>query len=140
MNSTVFTTILFLIGVFLLWINFSIDKHSDQTCLSDKVRQANKVILAIGVSYIILSLTYATCKLKCNCDKVDVDDNLHFLFLAVTSIVLIILGSIINVSSKKNSCEKDTQIYSAFTVTSAVLMLVITGGAFYIDKKNIKLK
>lgn len=96
---------IFILGVILLITSQSIDNAIKATCTSTKLRNSNKGILVIGMMFVVSSVSYLTCHMKCDCGGMGVlDTNVYIVFCLALGIVLAVLASQVT-SESSGDCD-----------------------------------
>ena len=107
-GNTVFMLFIGFLGVLLTYASWSISaKLNEKTCTSSNLKNSNQAVNLLGLSGIISCVSYFICVSRSVCDK-DTEDKSSGLaiygylsFVLVIGIMIIVLGSIIEVESKK---------------------------------------
>jgi drug/metabolite transporter (DMT)-like permease len=133
--TAIFMITLFVIGVILTVISWDIDsKLEDKKCTSKELKTANKIVLCIGIIFIVSSLSFYACSTKCNSSITGFHYNFYIFAMLALGITLIVLGSIISSESSKtpecNNTGNPTIIWGLGT-----LIVLACGLYFYNEYK-----
>lgn len=140
-NSSKYTAIfmgtLLIIGIILTVISWDIDsKLENKKCTSTSLKTANKIVLCIGIIFIVSSLSFYTCSTRCNSSITGFHYNFYIFAMLALGITLIVLGSIISSESNKlsecNNSGNPTIIWGLGTV-----IILACGIYFYNEYKSV---
>jgi hypothetical protein len=127
MNNTLFFSMIFILGVILVVTSNKVDGSIQAGCTSDKLRNANKGILVIGVVFMVSSVAYMICHSKCNCGgSGSMDTKMYVGFSLVLGIVLTVLGGIVKGQSDKANCDVKGEVSTVLGI--GVIMIVLCSG------------
>jgi hypothetical protein len=137
-NNSMIMIIIFFVGIFLIAESITISNKIPKDCDSNKLRNSNKAILAIGIIFIVSSLSFFICQTSCNCGP-EGNKDLNYLVGSsiVLSLVLIVLGSIISSESKLKNCGNlnSGSIWGSGLIIIIVCSLYI-GYKFYLNRNQ----
>ena len=125
------------IGIILTYISWDIDNKLQQNseCASANLKNSNKLVLVIGVTFVVSALSFFTC--STNCSNVITAFNFIYYIIAlfVLAILLIVLGSIISAESTKSGCSGANSASSIWILGLIIMIICLT--YFYYKYKNI---
>jgi hypothetical protein len=104
-GNLIFMLVLFVFGVMLVSIAGLIDKNVDVSCSSTKLKNANRGVLIIGVTFIVSSLSFVVCRVRCDCGPASgFPLMIYSIFNLVIGLILLVLGSVIH-SQSSDKCD-----------------------------------
>ena len=105
-HTVIFMIIIFIIGIILTVVSWDIDaKIQKLNCQSSSLKTSNKIVLCIGVTFIVSSLSFYVCSTKCGSVIRGFNYMFYILTMLLLGIALIVLGSIISSESSKPECQ-----------------------------------
>ena len=132
----IFMIVLFFIGIILTTVSWSIDnKLQDKDCKSASLKSSNKLVLTIGITLIVSSISFFTCTSYTDAKFKDSSLTAYVIIMTVLGIVLIALGSIISSESVDN-CANTGNASNIWGIGLFIVLLSL--GYFYLKFKNIK--
>jgi drug/metabolite transporter (DMT)-like permease len=128
MINQIFSLAMLVLGFIMIITNFQIDNAlRNQNCDDTALKNSNKGILIIGVTSVVASISYMLCSFKCSSgESALIQTEMYAGFCLALSIVLIVLGSIIQ-SHAKNACV-NAKNHTTLIIILGVIMLVLSGG------------
>ena len=136
MNNTYFISFIALLGIILAILNGSIESKLSDTCTSNAIQTSLRTILVISVTFIVSSLCYLVCNLKCNClgsGEGSLSTPMMFFlpFVGVLGIILISTGAVIQRElSNMNNCA-DTSAPSWVIAIGSLCLIGSIGAGVY---------
>ena len=125
---------IFIIGIILTVVAWDIDNKIEKLqCTSSSLKTSNKLVLTIGITFIVSSLSFYGCTMKCGDNIKGVHYMVYLVALFILGIVLIVLGSIISSNSVKECANAGSP---AIIWTLGVFMVLGTGLYFYSEYKR----
>lgn len=126
--TQVFMITLFIIGIILTIVSWNIDSNlENKVCKSKTLKTLNKIVLCIGIIFIVSSIWFYLCSRKCKNSIHGLHYILYIYAMLILGFVLIILGAIITSESNKYiECnnKKDPPVIwilgTVITITSLV--------------------
>ena len=132
----IFMIVLFFIGIILTTVSWSIDsKIQDKPCKSESLKTANKLVLTIGITLIVSSISFFTCTSYTDIKFEERSLSIYVISMTILGIVLIALGSIIS-SESVNECSNSGNPSNIWG--SGLFIVFLSLGYFYLKFKNIK--
>ena len=102
--SKIFMVLMMVIGILLLILTKRVNDEIKPGCISEKLRNANRGVLVVGVLLIAIGASNLICEWRCDCSSSSLEsDKLILIYSTVVSllgIVLISLGAVISSESK----------------------------------------
>jgi len=135
--NQLFMIFVFIIGIVLFSISWSVDEKLQTTsCTSKPLKTSNKLVLCIGTILIAFSLSFFGCSTYCE-KTFDSGPSLlmHVAGIFVLGILLTVLGGIINANSIDN-CSNSASSSTIWVL--GVLLTIISVLYFYMKFKNVK--
>lgn len=104
--TSIFMILIFIIGIILTIVSWDIDaKIQKLNCQSSSLKTSNKIVLCIGITFIVSSLSFYVCSTKCGSVIRGYNYMFYILTMLLLGIALIVLGSIISSESSKPECQ-----------------------------------
>ena len=129
-----FSIFIEIVGWILLITNFTIDNAYDKDdCKNKTIRNCNKGVLMIAVTFILVPLMYWLVLAKCDCAglRLDIGIELYAVFIGILGIVLIVLGALITERSSNTGCSKtDTGGTVIWVMGMLMLIAALAYGGF----------
>jgi hypothetical protein len=99
-HTTIFMALIFIIGVILTIVSWDIDnKLQNVPCESSSLKTSNKLVLCIGITFIVSAMSFYGCSNKCSNAIVGLHYTVYIIAIFLLGILLIVLGSIISAAS-----------------------------------------
>jgi hypothetical protein len=132
---TVFMCALFILGLILVISSIRVDTQLRESCKSEKLRNYNTIILAIGIIFMVSSISFLICRTRCNCGKSDsADAMIYAVFSIVLGIFLIFLGATVHSESNSQNCTDGASHASLVWIIGLLMTLVSSGYIGYTYK------
>jgi len=132
----IFMIVLFFIGIILTSVSWTIDsKLQDTECKSTSLKTSNKLVLTIGITLIVSSISFFTCTSYTDASFSSQSLTVYISSMLVLGIILIALGSIISAESV-NECVNSGNASNIWGL--GLFIILLCGGYFYLKFKNIK--
>ena len=105
-HTTMFMSTLFIIGIILTIVSWDIDsKLETKKCTSSSLKTSNKIVLCIGVIFMVSSICFYACSTRCNSTITGFHYSFYIFAMLSLGIALIVLGAIISSESSKLECD-----------------------------------
>jgi hypothetical protein len=132
----IFMIVLFFIGIILTTVSWDIDSKLQETeCKSQSLKTSNKLVLTIGITLIVSSISFFTCTSYTDAKFEERSLSVYIISMTILGIVLIALGSIIS-SESNESCANKGNPSNIWGIGLFIVLLSL--GYFYLKFKNIK--
>lgn len=126
-HTTLFMSIIFIIGIVLTIISWDIDaKIQKLNCPSSSLKTSNKIVLCIGVTFIVSSLSFYLCSSKCGSVIRGFNYMIYVVSMLLLGIVLIVLGSIISGESSKPECANSGNYSTIWGLGVVIVILCLS--------------
>jgi NADH:ubiquinone oxidoreductase subunit 6 (subunit J) len=131
MKSKVFLLAILLLGIILYMLSTKIENSK---CVDDAVRSANKGLVVISVTFVVLSISVLGCQMRCEKIKPVIGSfdqcRMYAIFFLLLGIVLISLGSVILGKVKQCNADASDNIKSNSknVITIGVIAVVASVG------------
>jgi len=123
-----------IIGIILAILNNTIERRLSDTCTSNAIQTSLRVILVISVTFIVSSICYLICNMKCNCLKAESSLSspmMFFLpFVGILGIILISTGAVIKNELSKLNCADSSAPSWIIAIGSFCLIGSIGAGVY----------
>ena len=132
-HSIVISTILILLGLYLL-VAYSMIADSIKTLpAASSAQRANQGIFTMAITFIVSGFAFAMCNRNCNCADLGASGNVYLGFFLVLGIVLTSLAGVLvsNVSGKGKGWAVTTLVFGVLLIVSCIGFIV------YIHKDTI---
>lgn len=125
------------IGIILFYTSWDLDnKIQDKDCKSTALKTANKIVLCIGTTFIVSSLSFFTCSKYTGLEVDNFKLIYYVISLFIFGIVLIVLGSMMSSGANTPGCKDYGNPGSVLAIGIVIVLSCST--YFYLEYKKTK--
>ncbi len=135
-HSVVISTILVLLGIYLLVAYTMVADGIKNLPANSSAQRANQGIFTMGITFIVTGIAFGLCNWKCNCGDLKASGNVYLGFFVVLGVVLTSLAGVLvsNVTGQGKT-------WAVLTLVIGILFIVFCGGVIaYAHKDKIMSK
>ena len=128
--NNIFIGVMLILGIILFYTSWEIDSKLQEkgNCISTSLKTSNKIVLCIGLTLIVASLSFFTCS-KVTDNNFNFSLEVYIGLVTILGFILVVLGSIIS-GSARDACE-----VSGTSIIWILGLLITACGIFYFNKK-----
>lgn len=126
----IFMIVMLFMGILLFYNSWNIDSTlQDKDCKSVQLKTANKVVLCIGLTLIVSSISFFTCTSLSGSKPQEFNFIYYVIALSILGILLIVLGSVMIAGSEEINCQNYGN--PSMVLVLGIIIALACGGYFY---------